>query len=318
MLFKSDCSMIYLLLLMKNVVQAQDCSDVVEKYRSATVALKVTRQNKVTGSIAETYGSGVVVHKRGNVLTSFHVVGPAVDSTKEAVTIEGTVGTAANDALPRLFRLSDEEPKHDLALLVADNSQHDWTPAAIGDSDSVKTGSGLCSNGFPVFVSDTHSTMRIEFLGGVPGTLTSSERAELWKSTIPSNPGESGAPVFTQQGHVVALKYGAIKKADGISVLTPIRFANKMLSNLSLPGGESANNCLEFGVNVAGLPPKKRALVERACTANIDSITQWFAALFNINPKGLSRRELIQKLQAEIQSASQRRLKRVEKVMGVE
>jgi hypothetical protein len=47
---------------------------------------------------------------------------------------------------------------------------------------------------------------------------------------MPSNPGESGAPVFTASGQVVAIKMGGYDKSQNLNLLVPLNLAQNLLN----------------------------------------------------------------------------------------
>jgi S1-C subfamily serine protease len=202
-----------------SVVYAQDCSLAIRNIRNATVFLKADSENPKTGAITRQTGTGFIIKETGYVLTAYHVVKA---NEGWALTISGAIGSA--EAPPLGLILRDSDPQQDVALLKFKQTNLNLTPVFIGNSDVVPQGLKLCSAGFPA--NDKYQYEFESSEGPLSGTGGPDGR---WTTQMPSNPGESGAPVFTIDGIVVALKYGGDSSLKDLNVLTPINFASRLL-----------------------------------------------------------------------------------------
>lgn len=90
----------------------------------------------------------------------------------------------------------------------------------------------------PVFSSSGLSNqIEFEFMWPLPatvGTLGGKSATRGWWSTdMPSNPGESGAPVFSDStGKVVAIKAGGYDDAQKLNLVIPINLAGPLLTQV--------------------------------------------------------------------------------------
>lgn len=217
----------------------QDCSQTYGLYRQSVVRLTVRlTMKKPAGSVATVFGTGFVVNSRGHVLTANHIV--AGDENTAEVRIVGQLGSIEAPKIP-MNPLSLDKSK-DIAILAFADDSHPYQPVKIGDPWGVIPGNPVCSLGFPLEQDFFVTNGEISSLtGSDPGVGVNN----LWKTAMPSNRGESGAPVFDLKrgGVVVALKYGALEQAQNLNYLIPINLAESMLrdySNVIIPRNASA------------------------------------------------------------------------------
>jgi hypothetical protein len=199
-------------------VYAQQCnSEVVDRNRQATVRLHVKKTMKGSGAVRELYGTGFIVSPSGYVLTNNHVVERGSDVDDAEVTGAIASSKAASAPLDVIGR--NEE--NDLALLKFQNTSQSYKSVILGDPASVRLQTLLCSVGFPIDSEIFSSSGPLGGKGGSNGT---------WLTQMPSNPGESGAPVFIESGQVVAIKVGGIKNSQNLNVLVPLNLAQNLLN----------------------------------------------------------------------------------------
>ena len=90
--------------------------------------------------VPDDYGTGVVVDKRGLILTNYHVLGD--DSEYFVTTVERKV---------YLARVKAADPRSDLAVLSID--AHDLTPIKYGDAANLKKGQFVIALGNPYAIA---------------------------------------------------------------------------------------------------------------------------------------------------------------------
>jgi V8-like Glu-specific endopeptidase len=205
-------------------MSAQSCSDeVISQNRAATVFISVKQTLKVTGQVEERTGTGFVISPSGYVLTNKHVI--EADAKVDEIEIAGAI--ASREAFPsRLILIQANE--HDVALLKFSDTSKTYRSVALGQTASLKVGTHLCSEGFP-------ANQEYFFVEG-PLSSTGAERG-FWLTQMPSNPGDSGAPVFLTSGEVVAIKVGGYEGLQNVNLLIPINLAQDLviLSDASHP-----------------------------------------------------------------------------------
>jgi S1-C subfamily serine protease len=194
---------------------AQSCSDVISQNRAATVFIRVEKTLKVTGQVEKGTGTGFIVSPSGYVLTNRHVV--ERDEKVDAIVISGSL--ASREASPlRLTVLGTNQ--HDLALLKFLDTSTTYKDVVLGKAADVKVGDDLCSTSFPADKESFFTDGRMSGTGAEGG---------LWYSQMPSNPGDSGAPVFLPSGKVVAIKVGGYETLQNVNLLIPINLAQDLL-----------------------------------------------------------------------------------------
>jgi S1-C subfamily serine protease len=220
-------------------VTAQDCSKIVKSYRGSTVSLQIQITKTSNGAVSIRGSTGFIVSADGFVLTSYHAV--LTDPSVERAVITGAIASSVAEKSP--LTLIARLDLQDLALLKFDDTSKAYKPVVIGKIDALATGSPLCSMGFPknYEFQTTHGDLGNR---GGPGGF--------WTTQMPSNPGESGSPVFDRDLKVIAVKYGGDVKLQNVNLLVPITFANPLLgianvqvSNSTAAPGSTETSCLD-------------------------------------------------------------------------
>lgn len=207
---------------------AQDCAPLVARLRQTTVSIHVEAEEKATGRILSSRGSGVIVSESGNVLTTSHVLHFDVDTVN--IRARGSIASAVAPLFD--MTVGPEDRPHDLALLSFKDTNPNYHPARSGIMNRGRRGAPVCSFGFPdvkepdVDFRVTHGT-----LGGPSGLN------EWWTIDIVTVPGESGSPVFDQQGRLLGLRVAGRTDADGIYYMVPINLADGLMGPPPPPPG---------------------------------------------------------------------------------
>lgn len=223
-----------LLVLVLHAV-GQTCPKVTVDYRKSVVHLKVEKVHKTTGAIDEVEGTGFIVSSEGYLLTNFHVISQEPDIDR--VTITGAIASRNAFRTPILVITTDEQ--HDLALLQLENSVETYQKVLIGEPWNIAPGAVICSLGFPLQQEFHYSN----------GTLGGKAASKGWWSTdLPSNRGESGAPVFDDATEkVVAVKVGGYDDAQNLNLVIPINLAAALLAQApgsTIPSATKPSNLL--------------------------------------------------------------------------
>lgn len=201
-------------------------------------------------------GSGIIIDRRGYVLTCNHVV-----ETAENVFVRLADG--------RRFESIKTwaDPVTDIAVIQISN-QEPLPVAPVGNSDDLHIGDWVASIGNPYELGLSISA------GVVSATdrhLPSSPRTHLIQTDAASNPGNSGGALVNLQGQVVGISeggYGSHDGFQGIGFAIPINAAMRTARRL-IKEGEVSHIRLDFDTeplerNVAdylGLKPDDGLLV---------------------------------------------------------
>lgn len=166
-----------------------------------------------TRSVAETdtstivavnvgFGSGVLLHADGFVVTAAHVVDDAA-----AIEVLWASGFKAEAKVVTLSRTED------LALLKVAAVPPKPAVAVLGDSDALRPGQRLFAIGAPYGLE--HS-----LTAGVVSALRTNPRAgfaprHLVQCDVPINQGNSGGPLFNEKGEVVGIASFMLSRSGG-------------------------------------------------------------------------------------------------------
>src|SRR3979490_236349 len=147
-------------------------------------------------------GSGVLVDKKGYILTNNHVVDQA---TKVQVTLNG-------EQMPYTAKVIGIDEETDLAVIKIDVG-HDLPAAKLGNSDAVQVGDWALAIGNP-----------FGFLQGsvTAGIISAKDRGNVGQqfqrflqTDAAINPGNSGAPLVNMSGQVVGINTAIITGGHG-------------------------------------------------------------------------------------------------------
>jgi S1-C subfamily serine protease len=161
---------------------------VIAKVRPAVVEVNVQTQSG--GGL----GSGVIIDKRGYIVTNNHVVAGA--QRVEVILFDGT-------RLPA--QVVGTDPADDLAL-VKINPTSNLTVATLGDSSKLQVGQDVLAIGNPLGITQTVTNGIISALGrnvseGQNGTTI----PDAIQTDAPINPGNSGGALVDMQGNVIGI-----------------------------------------------------------------------------------------------------------------
>jgi S1-C subfamily serine protease len=165
-------------------------------------------------------GSGVIVDKAGDILTSLHVV---ADATTIKVTFaDGTSSSA---------QVATREPDKDIAVLQVGQLPATVAPAVLGNPGSLRVGSDVYAVGNPYGL---YGSMSAGVISGLDRTFQMPDGGPLlsglFQIDAAVNPGNSGGPLLNSAGQVIGIVTGLINptKQDvfiGIGFAVPIDVA---------------------------------------------------------------------------------------------
>jgi Do/DeqQ family serine protease len=163
-------------------------------------------------------GSGVIIDKRGLVLTNFHVVKGADEI---------------------LLRLSDKreyrgqilgtDPKTDIALVRFQPDQ-EITVANLGNSDALRVGEWAIAIGNPFGLDQTVTVGVISATGRSEVGIATYENFIQTDASI--NPGNSGGPLVNLKGEVIGVNTAIVAAGQGIGFAIPINMVKRVVDQL--------------------------------------------------------------------------------------
>jgi len=170
-------------------------------------------------------GSGVIVSKRGYVLTNSHLV-----SGQRVVTV--TLFTAQGQ---KSFKgqIVAQAPDRDLAIIKIDSQNIDLPIAPIGDSDTVQVGDTVLAFGNPFGLSQTVTSGIISAVRASV-VIEGHQLNNLIQTDAPINQGNSGGPLVNLRGEVIGINtaiYSPAQTHTGLGFAVPINQTKEVFSS---------------------------------------------------------------------------------------
>jgi len=163
-------------------------------------------------------GSGVIIDKRGLVLTNFHVVKGA-----DEITIR------LSDKREYRGQILGTDPKTDLAV-VRFQPDHALTVAALGNSDALRVGEWAMAIGNPFGLDQTVTVGVISATGRSDVGIATYENFIQTDASI--NPGNSGGPLVNLKGEVIGLNTAIVAAGQGIGFAIPVNMVKRVVDQL--------------------------------------------------------------------------------------
>ncbi len=162
---------------------------VIAKVKPSVVQVNVTMQG------GSGIGSGVIVDRRGYIVTNNHVVDGA--QSIEVVLYDGTRLSA---------QLVGTDPADDLAVLKITPPSKGLTVATLGDSSKLQVGQEVLAIGNPLGITQTVTNGIISALGrSVSEGRGGATIANAIQTDAPINPGNSGGALVDLQGNLIGI-----------------------------------------------------------------------------------------------------------------
>lgn len=171
-------------------------------------------QNQATHSV----GSGVIIDRKGHILTNYHVI-------EGASTIDVLLATGKQRFHTKIV---GTDPKTDLALLQMDGNVQ-YVPIDLGDSDKLRTGDAVIAIGNPFGYSHTVTSGIISAKGRVIG---SGPYDNFLQTDASIHPGNSGGPLLDTRGRVIGINTAVSNEGAGIGFAIPINIAKEVVREL--------------------------------------------------------------------------------------
>lgn len=166
-------------------------------------------------------GSGVIIDKRGYIVTNHHVI----DGASEII-----VNLA--DGRKVEAELVGSDSRSDLAVIKIEAK--DLPVAVLGDSTKIKTGELVVAIGNPLGIEFARSvTMGV--VSATERTLTiGDQQFSLIQTDAAINPGNSGGALVNSQGHVIGINSAklVISGVEGMGFAIPISDARPIIDEL--------------------------------------------------------------------------------------
>lgn len=234
---------------------------IVVKEKVKTVATKIITLNPKTGQteirdepVREVFqeaarGSGIMIDKRGFILTNKHVVNFKSDILIKVFLANGDIVDGY---------VVDTDPVNDLAIIKVGNGSYAVAP--LGNSDLINIGQTVIAIGYSLgrlentvtrgIVSGLGRSVVADAPGGVVETI-----ADTIQTDASINQGNSGGPLINLRGEVIGINTALERAGRGISYSIPINLAKPAIGS-ALAGGKIIR--ARLGVRYVMITPEVR------------------------------------------------------------
>ena len=176
-------------------------------------------------------GTGVVVDKRGFIVTNAHVV----------ENNEGQPVVQFNDEKSVSARIVGRDPSIDIAVLKVDPKGLDLKPLPLGDSSKLEVGDTVVAIGSPFGLDQTVTTGIVSALQRQIQAPNNFQISNVIQTDAAINPGNSGGPLLDANGEVVGINSqiatsGGSQGNVGIGFAVPIDKVKEVLPQLEKSG----------------------------------------------------------------------------------
>jgi Do/DeqQ family serine protease len=167
-------------------------------------------------------GSGVIVDKRGYILTNNHVI-------EQADEIE----VRLSDKRKFKATVVGKDPKTDLAVIKVDAV--DSLPVAqLGDSTKIRIAEWVMAIGNPFGLDQTVTVGVVSAVGRSDVGITTYE--DFIQTDASINPGNSGGPLVNLSGEVIGINTAIVATGQGIGFAIPINMVREIADRLIAQG----------------------------------------------------------------------------------
>lgn len=219
-----------------------------EAVREAVIAKvqSTVVQVNVTTSSGNQLGSGVIIDRRGYIITNNHVINGAT-----------TINVVLNDGRKLSAQLVGADATDDLAVLKITPPANGLTVATLGDSSKLQVGQDVLAIGSPLGFSQTVTNGIISALNR---TASEGQNGATLPNAIqtdaPINPGNSGGALVDLQGNLIGIPtLGAIDPefrtpANGVGFAIPSNRVKLIAEQIINTGKVTHTGRAALGVSV--------------------------------------------------------------------
>ncbi|HET8996180.1 MAG TPA: DegQ family serine endoprotease [Acetobacteraceae bacterium] len=172
----------------------------------------------------EARGSGFIIDANGTVVTNNHVV-----KGEKSITV------TLNDGKTYPATIVGHDPRTDIAVLRI-HTNHKLPYIQLGDSSDVKPGQWVVAMGNPFGLG---GTVTHGIVSAVSRNIGEGPYDEFIQTDAPINRGNSGGPLFTQQGKVIGMNTAILSPSGGsigIGFAIPSNMIRQIVSQLEQHG----------------------------------------------------------------------------------
>jgi S1-C subfamily serine protease/antitoxin component YwqK of YwqJK toxin-antitoxin module len=187
-------------------------------------------------------GSGILISENGYIITNEHVIDNA-NKIQVELTNEGVSKTYS-------AILVQKDKDNDLAILKINDEAFKPLPKlkySFKESGAVEVGSSAFTIGFPLALSGMgkeakYTDGKVSSKTGYNGSLST------FQTSIPVQPGNSGGPVFNNNGELMGLINASVSQTDNVSYAVKLNYIKNLIEAVgetsALPNDKSIQNLL--------------------------------------------------------------------------
>jgi len=194
----------------------------------------------------KSYGSGFIISPNGYIVTNHHVV---ESNNKIIVDVMINGETKSYEAT-----VIQKDKQNDLAIIkIKDTSFNIGTVKySFSETGSFNVGAAVFTIGYPMALNGMgkeakYTDGKVSAKTGYNGEINS------FQTTIPTQPGNSGGPVFNEKGQLVGIANAGIPSADNVSYAIKVNYLKAIIDLLPetpLPSGTIETLSMEEKIKV--------------------------------------------------------------------
>ncbi len=237
----------------------------------------------------ENEGTGIILNKKGHILTNHHVV------KGENASIQVTL---SDDRVFDAERIG-YDTLLDLAIVKID--AENITPAELGDSSRLKVGQWVLAIGSPFGLNQSVSTGIVSALDRGQGRLPTSDEGYI-QTDASINPGNSGGPLVNLKGEVIGINTMILSKSggsQGVGFAIPINTAREIIKRMKQEGRVEWGY---LGIQTANLNKTDLPVIRRTIKEKYNVLVKSREGLLKVlkleEPKGVLVLEVERKIPA--------------------
>ena len=222
----------------------------------SVVGVSVTYyEQSLFGQLAE--GSGIIYSSDGYIITNYHVIEDAVNSSSAAVTI------TLSDESEYQAEIVGTDDVTDLALLKIE-PEEELTPATFADSSNIQVGELAVAIGNPLG-QEFAGSVTVGYISALNRDITTDGRTyNVIQTDAAINPGNSGGALVNSKGEVIGINTIKISddSVEGLGFAIPSNDALKIIEELKVTGKIIRPYVGIYGIDLDEITAQRNRLVE--------------------------------------------------------
>ena len=226
----------------------------------SVVGVSVTYYEQILfGQLAEgeSEGSGIIYSSDGYIITNYHVIEDAVNSSSAAVTI------TLSDESEYQAEIVGTDDVTDLALLKIE-PEEELTPATFADSSNIQVGELAVAIGNPLG-QEFAGSVTVGYISALNRDITTDGRTyNVIQTDAAINPGNSGGALVNSKGEVIGINTIKISddSVEGLGFAIPSNDALKIIEELKVTRKIIRPYVGIYGIDLDEITAQRNRLVE--------------------------------------------------------